>query len=123
MELLKFARETDLADLPFVKMWILQLIAQRPDLCDAKEAMALADTGTKVLGVRPLAMMARAYRQLDWVRAKKEIWSNHEPWDRCAVIFTSSVLPSGEKRPFLTMVAEQGDVLDAAVAKFLLSHN
>jgi hypothetical protein len=30
-------------------------------------------------------------------------------------------LPSGERRPFLSMVVEQGDLLDAAVAKFLLS--
>lgn len=120
-ELLKFGSGSDIADLPFIRMWLIELFLRRPDLCDANRAMDFAERSRSSLGIRPLAMMAAAYNQLDWVRFKKETWRNHEPWDRRALIWSSSILPSGERRPFLGMIEEQGDVLESAIAKFLLN--
>jgi hypothetical protein len=120
-EILAFCRESDVGALPFVRMWILELIHRRPDLCSSTEAIALAEESTGELGYRPAALIAAAYKQVDWVRARKETWRNYEPWSRRALIWSASSLPSGERRPFLSMVAEQGDILDAAIAKLLLS--
>jgi hypothetical protein len=120
-QLLQFCSTSDLGDLPFVRMWVLDLLIQRPDLCGPVQALAIAEEGRNLLGIRPSALLAAAHKQIDWVRARKETWRNHEPWDRRALIWSTSILPSGERRPFLSMVAEQGDQLDAAVAKHLLS--
>ena len=120
-ELLKFVYESDVGNLPSVVTWVLELILKRPDLCNATEALRLASHAAKSIGSRALALTAKVYNQLDWVRSRKETWRNFEPWDRRAVIWSASVLPSGERRPFLDMVAEQGDVLDASLAKYLLS--
>jgi hypothetical protein len=120
-ELLDFCKVSDVGNLPFVRMWILDLLTQRPDLCGPAEALGNAEEMQTVLGLRPSALLAKAHKQIDWVRARKETWRNHEPWDRRALIWSTSVLPGGERRPFLSMVAQQGDILDSAVAKYLLS--
>jgi hypothetical protein len=119
-DLLSFCRTSDVGSLPFVRMWVLDLLANRPDLCSPTEALACAESSSG-LGIRPTALLAATHKQIDWVRAKKETWRNHEPWDRRALIWSASALPSGERKPFLTMVSEQGDQLDAAVAKYLMS--
>jgi hypothetical protein len=120
-QLLKFCAESDLGNLPFVRMWILDLLTQRRDLCSADQALALAKESESDLGLRPSALLAALHNQIDWVRARKETWRNHAPWDRRALVLSTSALPTGERRPFLSMVTEQGDWLDAAVAKYLLS--
>jgi hypothetical protein len=120
-QLLGFCSRSDMGNLPFVRMWILDLLTQRPELCQPAEALACADEGQRSFGIRPSALLAIAHNQIDWVCAQKEAWRNHEPWDRRALIWRTSVLPSGDRRPFLSMVAEQGDHLDAFVAKYLLS--
>jgi hypothetical protein len=120
-QLLKFCNESDVGSLPFVRMWILELLYRRPDFCPASTALALAEESSAYLGYRPAALIAKAHRQIDWVRERKETWRNYEPWSRRALIWSSSILPSGEKRPFLSMVVDQGDTLDSAVAKLLLS--
>jgi hypothetical protein len=120
-ELLKFVEESDVGDLPFVRMWLLELFLNRPDLCGCDRALTFAQSSVRYLGIRPMALIGAAYQQVDLIRSRKETWRNNEPWDRRAIIWSTSKLPSGERRPFLTMVAEQGDILDAAVAKWLLS--
>jgi hypothetical protein len=120
-QLLRFCYNSDIGNLPFIRMWILDLLTHRPDLCGVVEALKFAEESGKYFGIRPFALLATAHKQVDWVRSRKETWRNHEPWDRRALIWSSSILPSGERKPFLSMVAEQGDHLDAAVAKFLLS--
>jgi Reverse transcriptase (RNA-dependent DNA polymerase) len=120
-QLLKFCSDSDLGNLPFVRMWILDLLTQRRDLCPADQALALAKESESNLGIRPSALLAALHNQIDWVRARKETWRNLAPWDRRAIVWSMSALPTGERKPFLSMVAEQGDPLDAAVAKYLLN--
>jgi hypothetical protein len=120
-DLLRFCKESAVGELPYVRLWILELLFRRPDLCSASDAISLATESAPDLGYRPASLLASVYGQIDWVRDRKETWRNYEPWDRRALIWSASVLPTGEKRPFLNMVAEQGDILEAAVAKFLLS--
>ena len=120
-QILRFCEESDVGTLPFVRMWIMELFVRRPDLCPSAEALTYADDFARQFGIRNGALLAAAHNQIDWVRAHKETWRNHEPWGRRALIWSTSILPSGERRPFLSMVAEQGDQLDAAIAKYLLS--
>jgi hypothetical protein len=119
-QLVRFCAESDVGNLPFVRMWIVELLVRRPDLCGANIALPHSEESARHFGIRPTALLAKVHNQIDWVRALKETWRNHEPCRR-GLIWSTSVLPGGERRPFLSMVVEQGDALDAAVAKLLLS--
>jgi hypothetical protein len=116
-QILKFAHDGDSGSLPFVRLWILELLSKRPDLSDAKTALGFAREPGSDQRIRMTGLLALAYKQADWVREHKETWKNHSPWDRRAIIWSASMLPRGERTPFLQMVAEDGDLLDAAVAK------
>ena len=45
-QILDFCKKSDVGALPFVRMWILELLHRRPDLCNAADALALAEEST-----------------------------------------------------------------------------
>ena len=51
------------------------------------------------------ALIARRFQIVDWVRAKKEIWSNTSAWGQRAIIWSSSVLPRNERNHWLKGIA------------------
>jgi hypothetical protein len=54
---------------------------------------------------------------MDWVREQKELWANHSPSDRRAIISAGSALPETERKIWLEMIAAStGDLLEKAVA-------
>jgi len=116
-DLMKFFEESDVAVLPFVRLWILELIEQKPGLLPSDKALKIAEDSAGALGVRSYALLARKYGILDWVREQKETWRNHGDWDRRAIIWASSVLPPDERRHWLDLVEESDDPLDRAVAQ------
>jgi hypothetical protein len=115
--LARFLQDGSYGALPFVRMWILWLLEKRTSLMPFESALRLADDTADSLGSRPAALLARAYGQKSWIRSQKDTWANNGPWDRRAIIWCGSILPPDERRHWLAMVEEQGDLLDAAVAK------
>jgi len=97
-EILTFCKDNAVGSLPFVRLWMLELLYRRPDMCSAANALALAEESAHFLGHRPTALLAAAYKQIDWVRPRKETWRNYEPWSRRALIWSSSILPTGGKK-------------------------
>ena len=62
-------------------------------------------------------MLARAYEQVQWIRAQKEKWANHAPWDKRAVICAAKILPDDERKHWCRLVSKTAaDPLDRAVA-------
>ncbi len=116
-QLMNFLKASDVGPLPFVRLWGLHIIEQKPELLAAKDALAIAEESITGTGVRPYALLARRYRLIDWVRAQKETWANHGDWDRRAIIWSASVLPSDERKHWLDLVQETADPLDRAVAQ------
>lgn len=82
------------------------------------EALRIAEDAIPTLGVRPFALLARKYGVTDWVRAQKETWMNHGGWDKRAIIWSASILPTDERRRWLDLVQETGDMLERVVAQF-----
>jgi hypothetical protein len=117
-QLLTFLKESDLGALPFVRLWALDILEQEPGLATAQEALAIAEDSAKSLGLRPYALLARRHHIIDWVRAQKETWANHGDWDRRAIVWSASILPSDERRHWLDLVQDTGDSLDKAVAQW-----
>jgi hypothetical protein len=118
-EIVEFLRCSDYGQIPFLRLWGMELFERRPDMLGPDAALDLATEFRKDLGTRTSALAARAAKKVDWVRGQKEIWANYSPWDRRAVIYSGSVLPPTERRIWLDMIAETSDdILEQAVAKF-----
>jgi hypothetical protein len=105
--------------IPFVQLWGFWILCECPGFASAEKALSLAEDCSKALGIRPAALVARAYRLVDWMRAHKETWANYGPWDRRAIIYSASVLPRDERNAWLDKVAASGDPLDRAIAQFV----
>lgn len=105
-------------EIPFLHLWLLELLRLRPDLCDATTALQLAEASRPHLGWRPTALLAGVYEQADWVRAHKETWRNNGDWDRRAILMAGTALPRDEKRHWLAQVRNTRTGLDKAVAAF-----
>jgi hypothetical protein len=110
--LMSFLSDSDFGQLRFIQLWGLEVCLSRHGLLTPSEFARLVT----FLGVREAALVAQKLKRQDWVRERKEIWNNHGPWDRRAVIWASSVLPRDERHAWLTLVEESGDLLDQAVA-------
>jgi hypothetical protein len=72
-------------------------------------------------GARPMALVARRNKQVEWVRQQKNTWKNRGPWDRRAIIWSSSVLPKDERRHWLKLVEKDTEPLERAVAQLAAS--
>jgi Reverse transcriptase (RNA-dependent DNA polymerase) len=116
--LMEFLNKSDVGRLPFIRMWGLEMFRQRKEMGSESQIWALAEESVPALGQRYLALIACAFGQLDWVRARKENWRNHGAWDRRGIIWSSCILPHTERKPWLDIVAGAGDHCDCAVAQF-----
>lgn len=117
--LIRFLTASDTGEIPYVRLWGLWLLQELPELSTYDEAIALAQTSQGKLGLRPCAMIAKAYNQIGWVREYKERWKNLPPWDRRSVIWAASALPATERRVWLDFVKDDGDLLDRLTAQAL----
>ncbi len=115
--MLEHLRSSPVGALPFVRLWGLELFIRRPLPALFRQVMSVAEESQDRLGMRPIALVARANKQVHWVRAQKEAWGNKAPWDRRAIIWAASVLPDDERRSWCGLVKDTAsDPLDRAVA-------
>lgn len=116
--LMKHCQASAFSEIPFVHLWMLELLRRRPDLASATDAIRLAEVAKPHLGNRPAALLAGVHGQADWVRAHKETWRNHSDWDRRAILLAGASLPRGERRHWLSQVKNTSVRLDRAVAEW-----
>jgi hypothetical protein len=120
-ELVSSLEDNDFGALPFVRAWGLEIMDERPDMVARDAAIELADGSSTPLGARPMALVARRNKQVEWVRQQKDTWKNHGPWDRRAIIWSSSVLPKDERRHWLKLVEKDAEPLERDVAQLAAS--
>ena len=120
--LLTIAQQSDFS-CTFVRMWALHVLATKPSASKYEDAVALARSSEGELGIRPMALLARAFKKTHWIRGRKERVMDLPPWDRRAVIYAGQILPAHERTHWLRMISNRGDVLDKAIAIRLLSWN
>lgn len=116
-QMVDFLKNSIFGEVPFVRLWTMELLLRRADLVDSDTALKLAFDFRDDLGLRQYALIARTAKNIDWVREQKEIWMNYASWDRRAVIYAGSALPTKERRIWLETVAKSSDDrLDRAIA-------
>lgn len=119
--LIKFIETSDLSFVPYLRLWVTEIFLEKLALKFRDSAYGIFDKTRDQLGVRPLALLARELKYIDWVREKKEVWNNHGPWDRRAIIWSASILPPDERNFWLKRVQKSGDFLDKVIAKAVLA--
>jgi hypothetical protein len=112
---------TELSFLPFMQIWLLELLQANPSPELEHELLSLCEKYRNNLGQRPYALLARENGYLDWVREQKETWHNNTPWDRRAVIWSAKALSTDERNYWLKRVQNAGDILDKAIAESVLN--
>lgn len=119
-QLIDFASASDYAPFPYVQIWILHTLCERPSASTYGAVAELAQKAAPELGIRPQALAAKAFGRADWVRERKDAAMDLEPWDRRALIWAGQVLPPKERRAWLTPLEQAEDPLDRAVACHVL---
>jgi uncharacterized protein YdbL (DUF1318 family) len=114
--LLNLAQRSDYRALPLVQYWIVDAFCRVPALVTLEEALAVAEGSERGIRDRLVALVWRAFRQPEAVRARKQDWQNTSPWAQRAIVYAGSVLPNDEKQHWLNHVAEANSPLNRAVA-------
>lgn len=107
--------------LPFIQYWVLDAFVQAPALCEANKAIQLAEGSDVQIRDRVSALIAKKYRLVDWVRARKETWLNSTPFGQRAIIWAAPVLPKDERVHWLKGIANYPVSSIALIAKAVLS--
>jgi hypothetical protein len=102
--------------LPFVNTWISALL-QHP----AFNEIGLPANYDNILGIRNRALIAIRKNDRTWVKGFKNVVDTLGPWEKRAVLFSSKILSSDEKKAWMRVAAKRGDRLEAAVATFVLT--
>jgi len=115
--ILEHVSDSCVGTLPFVRLWALEFFVQIQVPSLSLQVMKLAEESQPDLGLRPVALVAMANKNIPWVRAQKEKWANNAPWDRRAIIKAASILPMDERKAWCKLVkSDATDPLDRAVA-------
>lgn len=107
-----------LGRLDYCRMWGIHSLCSVDDMATSSQLWMLAESAPQ-FQTRMMASVAKVTNNIDWVRERKEDWAALGPWDRRGLIYASSILPADERRPWLGVVEESSDFLEAAVAKFV----
>jgi len=110
---------SDWRSFPFVQYWVLTAIQQVPEFANAEKAMAWSSHSDSSIRDRMLALSALAYGLTDWVREKKETWSNTSVWAQRANVWAAAVLPREERGHWLRPIRNNPDQSVKAVADAL----
>jgi Reverse transcriptase (RNA-dependent DNA polymerase) len=107
--------------LPFLQCWVLAAFAKDPLLCDGNVAIGIAEKSDSQIRDRVSALIAKNYRLVDWVRARKETWLNSTPFGQRAIIWAAPILPKDERNHWLKGISHYPVYSTALLAKAVLS--
>ncbi len=120
--LMEFINESDISFNPFIRMWIIDVLTKKPEIANQREVFHIANNTNSPCRLRFNAQVARAFQDATWVRANRENWQGHSPWESRAIIWSSKVFGADERNHWLNGVLKpQYDVLTQAVARAVLN--
>lgn len=115
--LIDLLENSDYSTIPFVQYWVLHSFSEVPSFCSTQKALELAENSHPTIRGRAAALIARSHGVIDWVRERKEIWTNTSPWEQRAIIWAGSILPGSERNAWLGPITNSPVYLNAIVAK------
>lgn len=118
--LISLALTSDYTAFPYVQLWVLHTLCERPAASTYEAVADLARMAEPELGIRPQALAAKAFGRADWVRERKGTAGELEHWDRRALIWAGQILPRKERLGWIAPFERAEDPLDRAVAHHVL---
>ncbi len=120
--LMGFLENSNIAFTPYLRMWCMNAFITKSELADLQCSMKVAKSLVDPFRVRYMALIAREHGTLAWVRANKENWNNHSPWETHAILWAGKIFGSDERNHWLDRIAkQQQDPLIQAIAKAVIS--
>jgi hypothetical protein len=101
--------------IPYINMWVADLLSNEGFASSELPSYA------SVINLRDQALIARRRSDRTWVKGYKNDLDVLGPWQKRAVIYAGSVLSQDEVVHWLEVAAARGDIIDAAVAKYVIS--
>lgn len=108
--------DSSAASLPFVNMWLAWLFAS-----GAFSGAPFAGLGAKILALRDRALFAVRARDLAWVKSHKSGLDTLGPFEKRAILYASQILSADERKVWLGIAKERGDMLEQVLADHLLA--
>lgn len=103
-------------NLPFINLWIARLLSNK-----CFNTINLPANYNNFCDIRSKSIIALRRQDTTWVRGFRDKVSVLGPWDKRAVIYSSSLLPLDEMKSWIGSVAASGDIVDKSIASFLIS--
>jgi len=101
--------------IPYINMWISNLLSN-----EAFTDSELPNYNS-VISLRDQALIALRRSDRTWVKGYQNGLDVLGPWEKRAVIYAASVLSQDETIHWLEVAAARGDIIEAAVAKYVIS--
>ena len=103
-------------NLPFINLWIARLLSNK-----CFNTINLPTNYNNFHDIRSKSIIALRRQDTTWVRSFRDKVSVLGPWDKRAVIYSSSLLPLDEMKSWIGSIAASGDIVDESILSFLIS--
>jgi hypothetical protein len=108
--------ESATMQLPYVNMWLSWLFSS-----SAFADKCFQPLLGKAAQLRSQALIAIQTRDLAWVKSRKNGLDTLGPYEKRAVLYASQILSEDERKVWLGIAKERGDLLEKSIADHLLS--
>jgi hypothetical protein len=95
--LLWLAEESEWASVPFVRLWVAEVLATRFPESGEGALDAFLLRARDDVGLGAAAVLATSRGDREWVRSHEKGWENLSSWDRRAVLSAAKVLTAHER--------------------------
>ncbi len=102
--------------LPFINIWVSYLLQNK-----CFNSIGLHPPYDAILSQRAQALIALRRRDTTWVRGYRDNINVLGPWDKRAVLYSASILPPDEMKPWAATLASTGDIVDKSIYALLLA--
>jgi hypothetical protein len=104
--------------LPFVNLWISYLLQNK-----RLSRINLPINYEVIQSIRDKALIALRRQDTTWVRNFRDNIGVLGPWEKRAVLYSSSILSSDEMTSWVSISAASGDIVDKSISSYLISQN
>lgn len=104
--------------MPFVNLWVSHLLQSK-----RFSMVNLKVNYDGILSIRGKALFALSRLDTTWARDFRDNIDVLGPWDKRAVLYSSSILPSDEMKHWISSAAASGDIVDKSISSYLIAQN
>jgi hypothetical protein len=102
--------------IPLINLWLSHLL-QNPNF----NKINLPSDYGRIQSTRGKALIALRRGDTTWVRGFRDGIDALGPWEKRAVLYSSTILPFDEMKPWCEAVGASGDIIDKSISAYIIS--